>query len=132
MAFTAMETTPTWLEVAHRAGSRFVFIVLPGTSACRFYGIACTHARPHAHAHTPTPHTRTPTRHLYSLALACLSFLATCADVPSPACPSSLQLVLLRLTSCLRGSGHFLLLQQLGLNWSPSLIYNRRAFIPNK
>lgn len=29
-----METTPTWLEVAHRAGSRFVFIVLSCTSLC--------------------------------------------------------------------------------------------------
>lgn len=56
-----METTPTWLEVAHCAGSRFVFIVLSCTSPFLW---------------NPTTHTRTQTTSSSS-ALSCLSLFPT-------------------------------------------------------
>lgn len=67
-----METTPTWLEVAHCAGSRFVFIVLPCTSLCNFSDTLLPPPSP-----PPPSHTSTTTSSSSSSALSCLSFFTS-------------------------------------------------------
>lgn len=54
MAFTAMETSATWLEVAHRAGTRFVFIGLFCILQCNFL-TPRRRRRDHTHAPPPPP-----------------------------------------------------------------------------